>query len=732
MDAVGLVRAIGNIVRNKDGASKKFHDLAEELAAATQGYDVGFLEVLRVMRLQFRAKTAGSWKPYAALLLRFLVSEDAAEQDRILWKVTPEELVQAQELAGGAAEHRKIRTGFSVIPKADRGSGVNTDALAIPKVKKNKSCIAKVQDAPKPAAVALEAAPPQTAQQATSSAASTAPGPSAVWPRPLGAQPLAPRRGQKRAAEAHSSTSQPPLAGQTSLRSFMGFSSSLEVAELPQTAEYARNEATTFAPAEVNDEQRRWLDLLGLPHTATLTLMDIKTQFRQRALALHPDKGGTAEAFREVFEAYCALLDNKDKLAAGGGGSAEAAGGSEATTEELALAAAQIVARFGADVKMYLASLSSSAVEALLQLMKDSMLDSSKGAESEAAGREEKSHAGFYRCGGGLWQAKIAWRRWVIKSARVPEQRAWHIYCTMLEVRSAALRRHAELKESMQLIGRPTPEAEIDRDYAPISDEELARLRKAAPLAPFFFSSDFGRTCHNDTKRVQSYFTPSCQSALKFRIMVRSTLGTGKQAPARLDQIEKLRVLIRQQVDADHAANDAQQAHLLLVVEAEVARRRTLQTAALPSTGSQALAIADMRDDVHGCIGQLRDEVREAKEETARKMEEMCREMRHDFEESSRRQIALLEQQVEELRAVSHKEEYENELISKDRQLQVLARQLDATRMQQKPSSAKFVPTELHACYMANIHQDGTRRLQREQSNSNFSRREAAWQTAKE
>ena len=46
--------------------------------------------------------------------------------------------------------------------------------------------------------------------------------------------------------------------------------------------------------------------LLGL--TAGASLADVKSAFRRRALAAHPDHGGDADAFRELHQAYERLV----------------------------------------------------------------------------------------------------------------------------------------------------------------------------------------------------------------------------------------------------------------------------------------------------------------------------------------------------------------------------------------------------------------------------------------
>lgn len=47
-------------------------------------------------------------------------------------------------------------------------------------------------------------------------------------------------------------------------------------------------------------------ELLGLP--AGSSLAEVKATFRERALATHPDHGGDADAFRELYQAYERLM----------------------------------------------------------------------------------------------------------------------------------------------------------------------------------------------------------------------------------------------------------------------------------------------------------------------------------------------------------------------------------------------------------------------------------------
>ncbi|VDB88617.1 unnamed protein product [Peniophora sp. CBMAI 1063] len=54
-------------------------------------------------------------------------------------------------------------------------------------------------------------------------------------------------------------------------------------------------------------KERKFYDLLGVPETASES--ELKKAYRQKALRLHPDKGGDPELFKEVTHAYQILSD---------------------------------------------------------------------------------------------------------------------------------------------------------------------------------------------------------------------------------------------------------------------------------------------------------------------------------------------------------------------------------------------------------------------------------------
>ena len=51
--------------------------------------------------------------------------------------------------------------------------------------------------------------------------------------------------------------------------------------------------------------------ILGVSENATQT--DIKKEFRKKSLKHHPDRGGDAEKFKEINEAYEILKDGENK-----------------------------------------------------------------------------------------------------------------------------------------------------------------------------------------------------------------------------------------------------------------------------------------------------------------------------------------------------------------------------------------------------------------------------------
>lgn len=59
------------------------------------------------------------------------------------------------------------------------------------------------------------------------------------------------------------------------------------------------------------DPQKNYYDILGIDESASES--DIKTAFRKLAMKHHPDKGGDAEQFKKINEAYQVLSDSQKK-----------------------------------------------------------------------------------------------------------------------------------------------------------------------------------------------------------------------------------------------------------------------------------------------------------------------------------------------------------------------------------------------------------------------------------
>eukprot|EP00953_Heterococcus_sp_UTEX-ZZ885_P018146 10137-Heterococcus_DN1.PRE.3 len=71
--------------------------------------------------------------------------------------------------------------------------------------------------------------------------------------------------------------------------------------------------------------------VLQVKHNATAG--QIRTSFKRLALQRHPDKGGCAEAFKPLYEAYTVLADPQERAAFDARG-AEAANSADENFEE--------------------------------------------------------------------------------------------------------------------------------------------------------------------------------------------------------------------------------------------------------------------------------------------------------------------------------------------------------------------------------------------------------------
>jgi DnaJ-class molecular chaperone len=75
--------------------------------------------------------------------------------------------------------------------------------------------------------------------------------------------------------------------------------------------QFRRNSRGSFSSNRKKTEDKDYYDVLEVPKTSSLR--DIKASYRKKAMAMHPDKGGDAEAFKTLVEAYEVLSDEKKR-----------------------------------------------------------------------------------------------------------------------------------------------------------------------------------------------------------------------------------------------------------------------------------------------------------------------------------------------------------------------------------------------------------------------------------
>mmetsp|Transcript_11350 Transcript_11350/g.40251 ORF Transcript_11350/g.40251 Transcript_11350/m.40251 type:complete len:872 (+) Transcript_11350:61-2676(+) len=370
-NARACVRQIGDIARNKHGTSQAFRIAANELEKIIEGISVDehVRELIRTMKRFFAGKTAGTWKPFAALLLRALhEGEDAIKQDRLRWKVTESEMEVAERAA--RANAAPVARAISVVPKvmakkkvsAAEGSQASASAIAscsgsgaasssMPKAgKKTKKCAEKDGEdaaAKKPSmGSGIDGSSSGEGGSISTSGSSGSCSSSATTPlivvQPTSASPVelaastplvsSPVQRQAMAGWRAAGKQQVSLLDMWHRGSQVVATASAEerggtgaAAGFKRASESSSGETAPppkrRSPSKLGDvtcETRKHLQVLGLKVGASVA--EVRSAYRRAAKTMHPDKGGSSEKFHLVEEAFCALLRDPAQRAAGGGG----------------------------------------------------------------------------------------------------------------------------------------------------------------------------------------------------------------------------------------------------------------------------------------------------------------------------------------------------------------------------------------------------------------------------
>ena len=83
--------------------------------------------------------------------------------------------------------------------------------------------------------------------------------------------------------------------------------------EAPWTARDFAETRAAAKPADAAPRDAPWTAVLGV--TAKASVAEIKQAYRAKALATHPDRGGDADAFRAVQQAYERAMARREKQA---------------------------------------------------------------------------------------------------------------------------------------------------------------------------------------------------------------------------------------------------------------------------------------------------------------------------------------------------------------------------------------------------------------------------------
>jgi len=343
---------------------------------------------------------------------------------------------------------------------------------------------------------------------------------------------------------------------------------------------------------------------------------EIRAGYRRRALATHPDKGGSAESFREVASAFDVLSDSVQRAAYDRGGRCSGAAGGAAdaswdSTQEPSAAAerqhgsdatavidsavakhayarvllaspkswTRILAGLGQEVLNGLESLLREAQEAVARPTATesellALTDEVEGAEGgDAAGITQ----GIFRTGQFGYAVKVGWRSFYIKSG-LPIwnlEQAVNLHIVLVQVRNRALGRHREFVQALLKVGCiDLPGG--DDDCPPLLEAELLQALSEEPLAPLQFSSDL----HRKRRRIMSPFTPSLGSALRFRGLTRRVLAQDFAPVTGPTHVTAVKRFMMAQAQQDRRTRLQFEIDMGAAVATELAVRRDLAAAA--------------------------------------------------------------------------------------------------------------------------------------------------------
>jgi len=308
------------------------------------------------------------------------------------------------------------------------------------------------------------------------------------------------------------------------------------------------------------------------------TQSEVAKAYRRRALAMHPDKGGSAEGFRRVADAYHILgdIEERRKYDASSSAPPAAAAPQQAPPREqsdetpVGVAFSAIITAPPRSRTTLISCMSLDVLQGLATVLKPNARNKKTGsgqACSELAipsSRESFKTKGLHRQHNNWW-VQVAWHSFKVAPSEnvVDLDVALSLHTALCEARNSAKERQRITQERLHMVDpalcKRVSVGEDENEECPLLEHELAAVYAAAPGLVLHFTTDF-----STKPRVECPWVPDLQLALQFRAMTRKVR---RQCPHR---VPELKAMMSDVASISRQSAKAISAHLLQLVQQQV------------------------------------------------------------------------------------------------------------------------------------------------------------------
>jgi len=252
----------------------------------------------------------------------------------------------------------------------------------------------------------------------------------------------------------------------------------------------------------------------------------IRQAFLQQAKQHHPDKGGSAAAFRKVLQAYEALIN---KLQQPHSAVPEE---SEDPTKLAKAVYARMLQLPRHEWKGHLDATCTQVLEALSSELQAILEQKPDGDASSSA----TSDIGI-GCKQGRWWVQISWRSLKVRANGIESmERALSLQAELLKTKQATMQRFRGEKEKLAALGLTSMPSNRELDSIPvITDVEMWTLLRQEPFIVLQFTSDL-----TEKPRTETPWVPCLELALELRAQCRMVQAKrGNMAKCKQDMMRR-------------------------------------------------------------------------------------------------------------------------------------------------------------------------------------------------